>query len=156
MPMKEIYLGSGVSAIVDDDDYPKVLPFKWRVQKGKYTQYAVCTIKGKPVLMHRFILCATSRYEVTDHKNGNGLDNRKENIRICSFQENNFNKKGYKNNALGIKGVNKCGVKTWQARITHNKKTIYLGVFNSKHEAAIAYNEKAKELQGEFSFLNKV
>jgi hypothetical protein len=87
-----------------------------------------------------------------DHINGNGLDNRKENLRICSHSENQWNRTKYKNNKSGYKGVffhSKTG--HWEAGIRINGKREYLGVFNTPQEASLAYSRKAIELHGEFA-----
>lgn len=91
----------------------------------------------------------------TDHINGNTLDNRKENLRICSIAENGRNRKIQKNNTSGYSGVSYMkGVCKWQATICVNKNKIYLGVFETAEESARAYDSAAKEYFGEFARLN--
>ena len=90
-----------------------------------------------------------------DHINGNPLDNRKSNLRICTNAENQRNRGVNKNNTSGYKGV--CWAKQnkkWKARIKHNGKLIHLGYYKDKEEAARAYDKKAKELHGEYAYLN--
>lgn len=153
--MKEIDLGQGLKAIVDDCDFVELSKHKWRAVKGKYTYYAVRTENGKLMLMHRQILGVSDRRTLVDHENGNGLLNTRDNLRKCTFQENNRNKRGYKNNNAKTKGVQQVGAK-FSARITHNGKVFYLGLFANRDEAAAAYNKAAKELHGEFASLNRV
>lgn len=88
-----------------------------------------------------------------DHKNGNGLDNRKCNLRIATSSQNKANTKIRRDNTSGFKGViwHKASNK-WMARVADK----YLGLFRSKYEAAKAYNQKAKEMFGEFARLNEI
>lgn len=92
-----------------------------------------------------------------DHINRNTSDNRWCNLRPCNAAENSFNQGFHKNNTSGIKGVhwNKRN-KKWFARISYNKKRIFLGSFDCKVDAAKAYNVAAIEHHGEFAYLNEV
>ena len=92
-----------------------------------------------------------------DHINGNGLDNRRNNLRTCTNAENLQNRPKQKNNTSGFKGVflNKLTGK-WEARIYSRKTRTYIGLYKNKIDAANAYNEKATELFGEFARLNKI
>ena len=111
--------------------------------------------------MHRIIANAKEG-ESVDHVNGNPLDNRKENLRVCTMSQNLANQKLRKDSTSGFKGVSKNQSKTnpWRAYINRKdgKKTkqYHLGLFKTPEEAARAYNEKAKELFGDFAKLNKV
>lgn len=155
--MKEIPLTRGLVAIVDDQDFEELLKYKWHALKGKFTFYAARSSGKKVILMHRQILGISERTMFVDHINGIGVDNCRTNIRACSMNENNTNKRGYKNNISGAKGVGIMkGGKKWRALITHNKKQVYLGCFDTPTEAAKAYNEAALRLHGEFAFLNQV
>jgi hypothetical protein len=105
--------------------------------------------------MHRLILNINSRHVHIDHINGNGLDNRRENIRVCTLAENNRNRRSYKNNRIGFKGVSETVQgKRWNARITNNGNVLSLGSHSSPEEAARAYDTAAKKLHGEFANLN--
>lgn len=175
--VRKIKLTNGMTALVDNDDYCLVNQYKWRYWKkpNNITGYAYTSIKinnkwKNSVQMHRLILGLTNPQIITDHKNDNGLDNRKANLRICSKQENNCNVNKRKNNTSGYKGVykreygynlNKYGNKIrykkkniWECHIRFSGKTIHIGVFSTKIEAAKAYDKKAKELFGEFARLN--
>ena len=97
-----------------------------------------------------------SEHEV-DHRNGNKLDNRKSNLRICSRSENQMNRGKQKNNTSGFKGVSQIKMnQKWVAYIKVNYKRIYIGCFLKKVDAARAYNMAALKYHGEFGLLNKV
>lgn len=95
---------------------------------------------------------------IIDHKNGNTLDNRRENLRICTYSENNRNRKQISsNNKSGYKGVSWDKQKNkWRTCLNINKKQKHIGFFNDIIEAAKAYNEAAIKYFGEFAKLNKI
>ena len=104
--------------------------------------------------MHRFILGAR-KGEIVDHRNGDGLDNRRDNLRLCVGKENQGNRRLSKNNKSGYKGVcldNRRG--QWVATIYKNRKPIYLGSFNSAIDAANAYDNAAIGYFGDFALTN--
>jgi hypothetical protein len=157
--MKEIKLSKGKVAFVDDEDYERLNQFKWYAVKGGRTFYAQRNIKLTTrmscMLMHRMILEPKDKYH-TDHKNGNGLDNRKENLRYASEAQNQWNsQKRIGNSTSRFKGVewNKKQQK-WRANIRVNRIKKYLGCFADETDAAKAYDNKAKELFGEYAKLN--
>lgn len=169
--MKEIQLTRNKVAIVDDEDYQKINQYKWWTFKSKYNNnfYASAKIDGKDVLMHRYILGLEDPKIQIDHKNRNALDNTRENLRIVSNQENSFNRGKNKNNKSGYKGVwfarygynyykgkktRYENTKPWIAGIKHNGKNKTIGYFATAEEAAKAYDIKAKELFGDFCYLN--
>jgi hypothetical protein len=102
------------------------------------------------MLMHRFIMSTPDGMD-TDHKNGNTLDNRKANLRICTTSQNMMNTTK-RNGSNTYKGVYKTRYGTFNARI----KTMYLGTFVSEKDAAESYNQAAKKMFGEFAKLNIV
>lgn len=155
--MKKIPLTQGKVALVDDADYPKVAKYKWFLRKEKYTGYAARSYK-KPdgrvgvIRMHRLILDAPSHLDV-DHINGNGLDNRRCNIRLCTRQENVWNTRARHGKTSRYKGV--CwdkASKKWKAQINIDGKKHSIGRFTKEKEAAKAYQKKAKEAFGEFAY----
>ena len=150
--MREIKLSQGKVALVDKEDYDFLSQFNWNFN-GRYAKMTVNEGgKYKTVLMHSLIM-NTPKGKVTDHINGDKLDNRKENLRIVSQKKNMWNGKGDKTNPSGYKGVTWYEPrKKWRVRVNRE----YVGLFDCKKEAAKAYNEKAKELQGEFAYLNEV
>lgn len=155
--MKEIKLTQGKFAIVDDSDFEYLNQFKWYYSCG-YAQRSLPR-NGKSQdkkLMHREIIEMSKAIEKDieiDHINHNKLDNKKENLRVCTHAENLQNKSNYKNNSSGFRGVTKYKNK-WLAKIARNKKTVFIGYFEDVIEAAKAYDTKALEYYGNLANLN--
>lgn len=168
LSMKTIPLTHGQYAIVDDDDYEWLSQWKWGCDFQRTKMYVVKNAylgggrknpRRKKIRMHRLIL-GLQEGEICDHKNGNGLDNRKSNLRKCTILQNNQNRKPMvtkngKRTLSSFKGVsfNKLESK-WIAYIRNNGQLVFLGYFTDEREAARAYNEAAKKYFGEFAFLN--
>jgi hypothetical protein len=154
-PHYEIALTRGKTAIVDADDYEKISQHKWMCTSNGYAARRPWN-KGNriSILMHRVILDAPDDMQV-DHINGNKLDNRKSNLRLCTFQQNMCNRPSNYVAKSGYKGVwvNQTG-RPWLAVIKAHGKRFCLGTFDTAEEAARAYDEAAKERFGEFAFLN--
>jgi len=110
---------------------------------------AEARVAGKLVRMHRIIAGANHKDEIVDHINGNTLDNRRSNLRICSNAENGRNRGKNSNNSSGFKGVFLKRDK-WAAQIKHNGKSIHLGTFKTPEEAHLAYQRAANKLHGRF------
>jgi len=139
-------------ALVDNEDFVELNKYTWCIQSGY--AYRRCK-KSETVFMHKLIM-KTPKGMDTDHINGNGLDNRKENLRICTHAQNLMNQRKRKNNTSGYKGV--CwskDSKKWMAKIMLNYKSIYLGLFTHKKDASVAYNEAAKKYYKKFASLNE-
>lgn len=149
--MKRIKLTQNKWAIVDDEDFGRIIQYKWYFEHG----YARRDENGKNIYMHRFILGIDDR-RVIDHKNRDGLDNRKENLRICNQSLNCANQRINSANTSGYKGVswNKT-LRYWTASVKLHGKT-KVKYFNVKEDAAKAYNEMALEKFGEYALLNKI
>jgi hypothetical protein len=162
--LKEIPLTKGYVAIVDDIDFPVVSQFKWHFREtSKNTGYASRSVykpKRQAILMHRFILGITDSKLVVDHINGNTLDNRRSNLRVCTIAQNTRNQKVNKKRSdcsSVYKGVYKHKhLDKWQSFIYVGKRLKYLGTFESEIEAARAYNEAASFYFGEFARLNVI
>ena len=156
---KEIKLNRNAVAIVDATDFEWLSQFKWRVFKNRNKLYAVSSFKAtngewNDVLMHRLILDAESN-TLVDHINENGLDNRRQNLRLANHHENQYNRSAPKSNTSGAKGVYwETFTQKWRAKISFNGITKSLGRFDDKLDAIQAYNEAAKEFHGEFARLN--
>lgn len=155
---KEIPLTQGKVALINTEDYDYLNQFKWCAMYNGYAWYAVRNIpkngKQTTIRMHREIL-KTPQDMDTDHINMNGLDNRRNNLRICTRSQNYMNRGKYKDNISGYKGVYWYN-KKWVAQIKVNAKQIYLGRFKDKEQAAEAYNKAAKKYHGEFARLNNI
>jgi hypothetical protein len=157
--MKEIQLTQGKVAQVDDEDYEWLNQWKWTYKKSLHTGYAY-RHGPRPVMktirMHRFILQASENIEV-DHIDCNGLNNQRNNLRICNRSENLCNQRCRIDNTSGYKGVswNKHFQK-WEAYIIKNGIKKFLGLFSVREEAAQAYNLAAIIYHGRFARQNKI
>ncbi len=154
---KIIKLTKGYETTVDDDWYEILSSYQWVAIMGRHGQSPYVRSRGrKYVIMHRLIMDAPIDSQV-DHINGNTLDNRKSNLRICTPSQNCMNRNKKKNSHSSYKGVHqRCDNGRWRAHIAFNKKRTWIGHFNSEIEAAIAYNEAAKKYHGEFAKLNDI
>ena len=162
--------------LYDAEDEDKVSAHKWSVVPKstirEYNQFYVMASIPHPdgnkrkttIRLHRLIMDTPIGME-TDHINGNGLDNRKSNLRVCTKSENQRNRGAHVNNTSGYKGVvymkkskrmKNPYKKPWRARIGSEGrgKKLNIGHYATKEEAARAYDAKAKELHGEYAYLN--
>jgi len=166
--MKKIIIESKTygthEVLLDDEDYEWAKEYNWHlnIQRNEtaivpkyYARRRIgldATGKQKNILLHREILKPIKR-QVTDHINGNTLDNRKENLRMCDKNQNQANRRKYKTNTSGFKGViydKRQKRKPWIAQC----QKVCLGSFTTKEEAARAYDKRAVEVFGEFAQLN--
>ena len=150
----DIVYGSVVNScdfIIDLDDLDLVMKYQWHVNNYGYV---VTNLKGKNVKMHRLIMKANTGMDI-DHINGITYDNRKINLRECSHQENMWNMKKPKTNKTGYKGVIKMKkYEKYIASIKIDGRSKHLGCFDSKIEAAFAYDKAALLYRGEFAKIN--
>jgi hypothetical protein len=159
--MKEIQLTQGKVAIVDDEDFEYLNQWKWHASKLGNKFYAqrhnnLLITKNIKILMHRNIMKPKKGF-VIDHIDGNTLNNKKNNLRICTHAENMRNSKMPINNTSGFKGVSYVKKNnTYMSSIRFNDKKIYLGLFINPIDAAKAYNAAAVKYHGEFANLNKI
>jgi hypothetical protein len=152
--IRPIPLTRGKFAIVDADDYYQLSKFRWSAIPGGKTFYAAGSHGGKRIQMHRMIMDAPGHL-VVDHIDHNGLNNCRSNLRLCTAAQNCCNKSIYICGASKYKGVYWYkDRKKWSAKIKFNHKLYNLGYFADEITAAKAYDEKAKELHGEFACLN--
>lgn len=155
--MKKIKLTQGKYALVDDEDYRLLKDFRWHAALNKGNWYARTSRNGRgSVGMHSIILwCPQNNGLVIDHINGNGLDNRRKNLRVCTTQANGMNRKVSKKNKFGISGVRKVEKKItkryWRAEIVFNGERIDLGAFRTKADAIKARKEAEKKYYGEYA-----
>jgi len=155
----KIPLSKGTFSIIDENDFERVNCYKWHLtsSQSSKTHYAKTSIwdklskKNVDIKLHRFILGLSDRKILVDHKNLNGLDNRKSNLRIATASQNVQNSR--KPNKWGYRGIYK-DKKTWTARIRTTKKTIRIGGFRTSREAARKYDELARRHFGEFAQCN--
>ena len=136
---------------VSDDDYDELNKYSWSKRVSCSKVYAVSFINGKHVYMHRFILGLTDKNIYVDHKDHDGLNNQRENLRISNSSTNQKNKRPY--GSSKYLGVN-WHITKWRAAINNNGKQIYIGVYDNEIEAAKAYDKFAKKYHGEFANLN--
>jgi hypothetical protein len=163
--MKKVKVGK-YWATVSDRDYELVSQYTWRPYKGgdpgaNGTYYAIAHEHGRKfgekdvsVIMHRLILNAPKGIKV-DHRDGDGLNNQRGNLRLATNKQNSMNQKPHVNTSSPYKGVSldkRHG--TWKAYIISDGKSIWLGQHKSEEEAARAYDVAARKLFGEFAKCN--
>jgi len=158
--MKKIELTQGQAALVDDGDYEELSQYSWYAMRRKYTFYVRRTVhspmvNGKRtvsyVFMHQQLLGMRSG---VDHKNGDGLDNRRSNLRPCTKAQNAWNRRLSDRGSNRYRGVSRAAGKRWEARIQCDGSRKRIGYFSSEKDAALAYNKEALVLYGEFARLN--
>lgn len=150
----DINITQGKIAIIDDEDYDKIKDRSWQFSNG----YAVSgsNSPSRHLRMHRVVLGLT-RYDKIqiDHINGNRLDNRKSNLRICNCSQNQANKEKISSNTSGYKGVTFHKAKNkWMASAKYMGKSYFAGYFSNPIDAAKAYDALVKKLRGEYSRTN--
>lgn len=158
---KFIKINETYKATVDEEDYIYLSQFKWNARMTPNTVYATSKINGKTIQMHRLIMQAP-KCILVDHKDRNGLNNIKENLRFCTYSQNLMN--SHKPNGAvssKFKGVvfdSENGIRKtcWKASICINGKRINLGRFRTEIEAARAYNEAAILHFKDFARLNEL
>lgn len=139
---------------MDDDDYLEVSKYRWNFSSSG--SYAERRTPNGIIRMQSFLVDTPHGYMV-DHINGNGLDNRRENLRLATKSQNMMNRDKTRVNKSGYKGVHfELFTNRWKAQIKVGKKNVNLGRFDSPKEAAIAYNKACKIYHGEFANLNKI
>lgn len=158
LSMKKIPLTRGLVTLVDEEDYAALSAYRWQAWSDRRGHiYATRTAQKNKrrtfLSMGRVIMSPPPGLQV-DHINGDTLDNRRINLRVCTKGENRRNSKGC--GASGFKGVTRPGrtPKAWLAQIQAADRVIRLGRFVTKEEAARAYDSAAKRYFGEFAWLN--
>jgi hypothetical protein len=146
-------LTKGKYAIVDAEDYDRLAKHKWMAFYTCGNWYAVRSDHGKCILMHRAIM-KPPKDMVVDHINGNGLDNRKCNLRICTYGQNNINRRPH-----GDSSRFKCVYrdedrKLWRSTPAYRGRSVYNGRYETEIEAARASDYMNIQLNGEYAYLN--
>lgn len=166
--MTTITSDNGRQVFIDDEDLPLIAQYRWKVyqdsrdERKLHHQYATTYVRNSDgtftgLLMHRLIMHAGPQ-QMIDHKDGNGLNNQKSNIRFCTHSQNMRNMRNRIHTKSGFKGVayQPKGRRPWIARIWYRKKKMYLGAYSTPQEAARKYNEYALKYFGEYAHLNRV
>jgi hypothetical protein len=156
---KEIPLTQGKVAIVDDCDFEWLNQWKWLAHNNhNLNWYAKRTdyhggLRKEVIIMHRLIIGA-EKGQYVDHKDRDGLNNQRGNLRFCTKAQNAQNMELGSRNTSGFKGVSRDHGKQWRATIRENNRQYRIGHFPTALEAALAYDVAAKRLHGEFARLN--
>ncbi len=137
---------------MDNDDWEKCSKLTWHYAKNKDSKYIQTRVKGKMIKLHRYIMNIDNSNLLVDHISRDTLDNRKSNLRICTYQQNSFNKSIRIDNTSGITVISFHNInKKWRAKIKYNNLTIHLGYFEDINEALINRRVAEEILFGEYS-----
>jgi len=143
-------------ATVDPEDYEWLNGFRWHATCSRGQYYAATVVNGKSISMHRMIMNPPPGMQV-DHKSKDRLNNHRYNLRLATARQNRYNtgpvKRKDRPKSSQFVGVMRHGDR-WKVKITHEGKEYYLGLFDDEIEAALAWDAKARELHGEFAYLN--
>jgi hypothetical protein len=151
--MITVQLTKGYTCLIDNED-AWLLQWKWHAQVSRWGVYAARTLhlqhrKTKTIRMARVIMGVSDPSVLVDHRDGNKLDNRRHNLRICTKAQNAKNRVPNRDSQTGIKGIRRKG-SGWQARIRHNGRQMCLGTRKVLQQAINLYNSASRELHGEF------
>jgi len=165
--MKQIPLSAGYIALVDDEDFERAAQFNWSAlpQRSPQTKEVTTVYAQRHVTLsdgrrggerlHRFILEISDPKVVVDHRDGDGLNNQRSNLRVCNNTQNMMNLVRIRPHSSRFKGVywNKA-LQKWHSRISIHGHRVHLGFFDSEEDAALRYNDAAVANFGEFARLN--
>jgi len=156
--MQKIELTRDMFALIDDEDIEEVSKYNWRARKGRNTYYATTHIGDwrdkKNIHLHNLVMNTPAGF-IIDHKDHNGLNCQKDNMRICTKRQNGKNRSSWGvSKYLGVSQVKHKTCIRWEAKIFSDGERKYLGSFRLEKEAAIAYNNAAQKIHGVFANLN--
>jgi hypothetical protein len=156
--MRVIRLPQGKEALLSDEDFDYLNQWIWSVTISRTTAYATRQTprpNRKTIYMHKVVAARMGIAGRTDHKDRNGLNNQRENLRAATRSQNQLNQDRSKMNRSGYRGVSWNSVcNKWQVRTYLEGKQVHVGYFDSPIEAAKAYDRAARRLHGEFAILN--
>ena len=150
--VSQVSTSSGTCFFVDTEDEVFLRHYTWCLSGNGYI---MSRSTGACTILHR-LLCGAQPGDFVDHINGDPLDNRKKNLRVCRKQQNEFNTKVRRDNTVGFRGVCPARRGKYRAYIVLNGKQHSLGQFDNPNDAARAYNKAALIYFGEFARLNIV
>lgn len=158
MDYKLLKITDDVYAKIDTRDYEKCRQYNWWLRRADKYTYPMTTIGRKSVGLHRVVLGLENAPKTTyiDHINGDMLDNRRENLRVCTNAQNQWNVPKKSTSKQKYKGIRETKYGTYEVRIRHLGKRLYLGTYKTEIEAVDVYNRKARELHGEFAYINEI
>lgn len=145
-------LTRGYEAVIDVADVPLVSSWNWHVLPHPNTTYAMRKGAGSPrktILMHRVIMGDPEGLDV-DHKDGDGLNNLRINLRVATHSQNRCNQRISKSNTSGFKGVSRRKTGKWKAQIMVGRRSFYLGLYDTPEAAHAAYIAASVDLHGEY------
>jgi AP2 domain len=150
VPVKVIPLTRDQYAIIDPEDWELVSRYSWCAIQGRSgIWYAQTRLDSST---HTYMHTLITNYDYTDHENGNGLDNRRVNLRHATHEENMWNRRQQRNNTSGHRGISRHKTRgKWQAQISYLGTIFYLGQYDDFSEAVAAYHEKRAKLHGNFA-----
>lgn len=136
--------------LIDDEDFTKVQSYSWFIDSKGHViaRKKLADTGAHKIRLHRLVMNVNSTsYPLVDHINGNKLDNRKQNLRLCDYQTNAFNKHHQKTNTSGYRGVDfHKKTNTWRSRVCFKGARYCLGYFKTAKEAGESSEKKRKEL----------
>lgn len=158
--MKEIKLNGGFIALVDDEDYERILPYTWYAIKKGRCVYAMRSIfknwHRSATTMHRQILNISETKTFIDHKDFNALNNQKSNLRICTSKQNAWNRRKRIDTPNKYKGVHTTKYGKFSVILNIDGINKHIGNYDDEKEAALAYNVAASFSRGKFAYLNTI
>ena len=158
IPLRGMY-GVGLYAVVDDGDFDSLSQYKWYARKTKNALYVERQVflgkidgirRAKSIKMHRDILGLDDGTIIVDHKNRDTLDNRRDNLRVCTHSQNNHNKPVMKRSLSGEKNISKIKNK-WRVMVSIDKKNHFIGLFYTIEEAKASRDEFRRNKLGQFA-----